>query len=286
MSATPEVTKRSPTRFSIRRIKLGISILYFVRNRFYCLLFPNRTGTCVVLYYHNVPSPYRMRFEQQMRIVADKKAAIDITRIDDLPANTHSIALTFDDALESFAENAVPVLVRLRIPATVFAVADAFGCNPGWGEGYYFPKERVMSSAQLGSLPYSINVGSHTLTHPYLTALSWEAAGEEIKFSRERLEALLHRPITLFSFPHGDFNDSTVRQCQEAGYEHVFTTEPVLVSGGRAQFVVGRVSTDPWDWLLEFYLKIAGAYCWQPYAQAVVRNIRARFSAKRTLRGA
>ena len=145
MSATPEVTKRSPTRFSIRIIKLGISILYFVRNRFYCLLFPNRTGTCVVLYYHNVPSPYRKRFEQQMRIVADKKAAIDITRIDDLPANTHSIALTFDDALESFAENAVPVLVRLRIPATVFAVADAFGCNPGWGEGYYFPKERVMS---------------------------------------------------------------------------------------------------------------------------------------------
>jgi peptidoglycan/xylan/chitin deacetylase (PgdA/CDA1 family) len=280
MSATPEVAKPSFVRWITRAIKLGISILYFVWNRFWRWLFANGAGTCVVLYYHSVPNQFRERFEEQMRIIASRKTAIDLRRMDNCFANTHSVAITFDDALQSFAENAVPVLMRLKIPATVFVVTEELGSKPGWGEGYYSPDERVMSSEQLSSLPDTINVGSHTLTHPHLTALSQEAAGEEIGLSRTKLEALLHRPITLFSFPHGDFNNSTVRQCQDAGYERVFTTEPVLVSAGEGKFVVGRVSADPWDWWAEFYLKISGAYCWQPYARVVTRNIRALFSSR------
>jgi peptidoglycan/xylan/chitin deacetylase (PgdA/CDA1 family) len=277
MSATPEVATPSVTRFAIRTIKLGISSLSFIWIQLRRWLSPDRPATCVVLYYHSVPAQYRKRFEEQMQMVANRAAAIDITHLCDLPPHTHSVVITFDDALESFAENAVPVLVGLKIPATVFAVADALGSKPGWGEGYFSPEERVMSPEQLGRLPDSIRVGSHTLTHPYLTALSQEAAGEEITRSREKLEALLHRPITLFSFPHGAFNSSTVCQCQEAGYERVFTIEPVLASAGKNQFVVGRVPADPWDWRVEFYLKIFGAYCWQPYAQVVKRKIRALF---------
>jgi len=280
MSVTPEIAKPSIARFVIRTIKLGISILYFIWNRFCHMLFGNSVGTCVVLYYHSIPIQYRTRFEEQMRLIAAQKTAIDITRVGDLPSNTHSVVITFDDALQSFAENAVPVLVRLKIPATVFAVTDALGSKPGWGEGYYSPNERVMSPEQLSNLPDSIKVGSHTLNHPNLTALSQESAGEEINLSREKLEALLHRPVNLFSFPHGAFNDFTVQQCKKAGYQLVFTTEPGLVSAGKNGFVVGRVPADPWDWRTEFYLKVSGAYCWQPYAQVVMINVRALFITK------
>lgn len=275
MSVTPEVAKPSASRSLTRVIKLGISLLYFAWKRIGRLVLGNQDGTCVVLYYHSVPAKYRERFAQQMRLLAGGMRAIDIRRMDDLPANANSVVITFDDALQNFTENAVPVLVGLKIPATVFVVTDALGCKPGWGEGYYGPDERIMSAEELGNLPDLITVGSHTLTHPNLTMVSPESAATELTLSREKLETLLRRPIPLFSFPHGAYNDPLLRKCKDAGYQRVFTTEPELVSAATDKYVVGRVPVDPWDWWLEYRLKVAGAYCWQPVARNAVRNIRA-----------
>jgi peptidoglycan/xylan/chitin deacetylase (PgdA/CDA1 family) len=237
-----------------------------------------RNGRCIVLYYHSVPDNYVRQFEKQMNLISKQQMVRDIAAIDALPANSHSVVVTFDDALQNFTDNAVPVLVALKIPATVFAVADAFGEKPGWGEGYYGENERIMSTEQLISLPALITVGSHTLTHPDLTTLVPENAAAELKLSREKLEAILHRPVPLFSFPHGAYNDALVRQCRQAGYSRVFTTDPEFVSMSKDNYVIGRVTMDPWEWPVEFYLKISGAYCWQPLARHAVRKMRAMFS--------
>jgi len=201
--------------------------------------------------------------------------------IDRLPEGTHSVAITFDDGLVSFAEHAVPVLERWNVPATVFAVVDALGSSPIWGENYYSPYERVMSEEQLRALPALVSVGSHTLTHPHLLAVSEQAAGLEISESRRKLESLLQRPVMTFSFPHGEFNEAVVAQCREAGYERVFTTDPELLRNGQAKFVVGRVAADPWDWTLEFRLKMLGGYCWQSYLLSVKRSVRRVFSRQK-----
>ena len=287
MSATPGAIGRSPGRLAVRAIKLGVSLIYaacqFAWNRAQRLRHRDRPGTCVVLYYHSVPRRYQGRFEEQVRIAVRHAKTIALGGLDRLPANTHSAAITFDDGLESFVENAVPVLQRMNVPATVFVVTDALGSRPVWGESYYDPKERVMSEEQLCGLPSLVSVGSHTLTHPNLVALSEEAAGREIMQSRKKLESLLQRPIATFSFPHGEFSSSTVRQCREAGYERVFTIEPVLFSAVQPGFVAGRVAADPWDWRLEFRLKILGAYCWQAYTRAATRRIKQLLLPQREL---
>ena len=285
MGATPGVTRPSAVRFALRILKLVISVFYLVWQRS-CVLFRgllgrSRPGTCVVLYYHSVPAPYCKRFEGQMALVAKRGAAIDISTIGAFVKNQRSIAITFDDALESFAENAAPVLKRLDIPATVFAVADAMGSLPAWGKDYFSPDERVMSAEALRSLPENVSVGSHTLTHRDLLALSSDDAAREIGESRQRLERMVDRQVTFFSFPFGSYDETTVRQCFKAGYKHVFTTEPELLTAGHDSFVIGRVAADPWDWQLEFHLKMAGAYCWQPWARALRNRIRPSPRAKR-----
>ncbi len=283
MSETPGVRRPSAARFAFRIAKLGVSLIYFAICSIWVQLLQlgqkDRAGACVVLYYHGVPRQYRDRFERQMQIASRLAKPVDLRHIGSLPANTRAVAITFDDALESFLENAAPGLMRLRIPVTVFAVADALGSKPKWGESYYSPDERVMSAEQLRHLPDLITVGSHTLTHAILTRLDSDAAIQEIAGSRAKLEGLLNRSVTLFSFPFGVFNASTVRQCREAGYERVFTTEHVLAVAN--QFVVGRVAADPWDWPLEFRLKIMGAYCWQLRLSFVIRFIRAPFSTEK-----
>ncbi len=282
MSATPGVNKPSLTGLVFRIIKLGISIFgisaRLVWQRAGLVIGRRQAGTGVVLYYHSVPERYRAQFAEQMKMVASQTRPIALGGLNSLPQDTHSVAITFDDGLESFVHNAVPVLEELSIPATVFAVADAFGARPAWGESYFGPEERVMSAEQLRELPALISVGSHTLTHPNLASLSSEASAREITESRNKLEALLRRPITTFSFPHGEFNDSCVAECREAGYERVFTTVPTLLRGDQNEYLVGRVAADPWDWRLEFKLKMLGAYCWQPYFKSAKNRIKRMIS--------
>jgi peptidoglycan/xylan/chitin deacetylase (PgdA/CDA1 family) len=264
----------------VRTIKLGISLFYFAASVSWQALArafsQSRVGTAVVLYYHGVPPRYQRQFEEQMRLVAICTNPVALSGLTRLPENTHSVAITFDDAVESFAANAVPSLVRWNIPATVFAVSDQLDTRPNWGDSYYPPEERLMSADRLRGLPDLISVGSHTLTHPNLVELSLEAAALEITHSREKLESMLQRPVLWFCFPYGAFDDSTVRLCREAQYQRAFTTEPRLITGNREEFVVGRIEADPWDWWLEFRLKIMGAYCWQPWARALKRRLLGR----------
>jgi len=285
MSATPGIVKASAAGSIRRTIKLGISIAYFVLRSGWDglrrLLGKRPDATGVVLYYHSVPHLYRSQFEEQMRLVAKHARPVALTDLSNLPAGGHSVAITFDDALESVAENAVPVLLQLNIPATIFAVTDVLGTTPEWGKWYYSPDERVMSAEQLRGLPELIRIGSHSLTHPDLAVVSAEVAAQEIIHSREKLEALLHRPVTLFGFPYGSFNASTLRLCRDAGYARVFTTDPTLVPKDASEFVVGRVAVDPWDWRLEFRLKMLGAYSWLPRAGAAKLKLKQMISPKR-----
>lgn len=274
MSETPGIRKPSVKRYLLRILNLGISSIVFFLDRIWFhllrLLQRDSASRCTVLYYHSVPREYGKRFEEQMRLMLKLAVPLDLR---DLKCDSRSktfVAITFDDSLESFNNYAVPVLIELKIPATVFTVVDALGSQPGWGKGYYLPDERVMSTMHLERLPDLITIGSHTLTHVSLISTSPEMAREEIVGSRHRLENMLNRPVTLFSFPHGHLNDALVSQCREAGYERVFTTEPRCI--GEDHFVIGRVSADPWDWRLEFRLKMMGAYRWRVWAGDMLKR--------------
>jgi peptidoglycan/xylan/chitin deacetylase (PgdA/CDA1 family) len=282
MSATPGIAKNSPAESMGRIVKLGVSLAYHVLRSGWNILCralgKKRSGTAVVLYYHNVPIRFRSQFEAQMKLVCRLARPVALNDLNNLSAGCHSVAITFDDGLDSVAENAAPTLDRLGVPATVFVVADRLGVVPEWGQAYYAPHERVMSQEQLHGLPKVMSVGSHTLTHPDLTAVSEERAVQEIAASRQKLETLLRRPVLHFAFPYGSFNPTAVSRCHAAGYERVFTTEPALTPKEAKAFVVGRVAADPWDWRLEFRLKMLGAYSWLPYVTAAKRRIRQFFS--------
>src|SRR5713226_481241 len=103
MSATPEIAQTSAARIALRTIKLGISVFYFVlllgRNRLGQLIKKKSSGTCVVLYYHSVPQRYQNSFEEQMRTVVRCASPIALSDLSHLAANTHSVAITFDDGL-------------------------------------------------------------------------------------------------------------------------------------------------------------------------------------------
>jgi peptidoglycan/xylan/chitin deacetylase (PgdA/CDA1 family) len=238
-----------------------------------------RRRTCVVFAYHSVKPEQRARFARQLEMILThaRPVAADLSALPDEPA--HYAAITFDDGVENLIENAVPELVKRRIPATIFVVTDMLGENPRWeyrGANSTL-QERTMSLEQLRALPQGlILIGSHTATHPFLPLLDAEHLRYELGGSRTTLEKQLKRQVKLFSSPYGESTEKMLEACRDAGYDRVFTTVPFLAFAQPNEFVTGRVGAAPTDWPLEFRLKLSGAYRWVPYAYAWKRRLFSR----------
>jgi peptidoglycan/xylan/chitin deacetylase (PgdA/CDA1 family) len=277
MNPNPSEASLNPSQPSWKRaLKCSISLLVFLTDRagkwLRRVVGQTPKGRCVVLYYHSVPATERQLFAHQLDAVlgcADPVHA-DGAEVTHRTSGRDCFAVTFDDGFENFLTEALPELERRKIPATVFVIAD--GMDREFGSAAY--AEKLLSLEQLRSLPSGlVTVGSHTMSHPLLTQLEETEARREIRESRTKLEAMLDRPVTEFSFPFGGFNERLMEFCREAGYERAYTTLPAFAFKDRNEFAVGRVRVDPTDWPLEFRLKIAGAYRWLPMVFSLKREI-------------
>jgi peptidoglycan/xylan/chitin deacetylase (PgdA/CDA1 family) len=232
-------------------------------------------GQCITLYYHCIQPEHRLRFARQMDVLLRMAIPIPVDRREPLETGKNYAAVTFDDGFTSVAEQAVPELIKRRIPATIFVTSDLLGQTPNW-EGY---PGRFMSLGELRLLPADlICLGSHTRTHPFLPKLNEEQARDEIARSRAKLGQMLDRECTLFAFPYGAFSEGLVNICRESGYQRIFTTLPYPAQLGPDEFVSGRVPVEPTDWPIEFYLKLCGSYRWLPVAFAAKRKFKALFA--------
>jgi peptidoglycan/xylan/chitin deacetylase (PgdA/CDA1 family) len=231
--------------------------------------------TCVVLYYHSIPDIHQKAFADQLDIIAGLTEPISIERVPGfLPGKRYS-AVTFDDGFEDTIHNAVPELRKRGIPATAFVTAAYMGqCARWWPESSPERQQKIASVEKWQQFSSSLNsVGSHTITHPYLTSLDEEEARRELSESRKMLEELLKREISTLSFPYGDFNAKLIDWCRDAGYKRVFSTMPGNAFRNQGEFLSGRVKVEPTDWPIEFRLKLMGAYRWLPYAISWKRRI-------------
>ena len=69
-----------------------------------------------------------------------------------------------------------------------------------------------------------LEVGSHTVTHPFLSRRSRAEQFDEITQSREMLASLTGRRIRYFAYPAGDYDRETLDLLKEAGFEAAFAT--------------------------------------------------------------
>ena len=92
----------------------------------------------------------------------------------------------------------------------------------------------IMSWDELRSLdPALITIGSHTFSHPILTALTDEQLEFELCESRRALEEKLNRPVDYFCYPNGSY-DTRVHRAVTAAYSAAFTTASGVVKNGQS----------------------------------------------------
>lgn len=92
-----------------------------------------------------------------------------------------------------------------------------------------------------------IRFGSHALTHPWLTRLSDAEKRREILGSVERIEALSGRRPSAFAYPYGNFDRTSERLVEEAGFVCACATIGDPVSVNSRPFAMPRIAMGNWS---------------------------------------
>jgi peptidoglycan/xylan/chitin deacetylase (PgdA/CDA1 family) len=227
----------------------------------------------VILMYHIVAEPLSAqearyccsprRFAAQMRHLRD--SGVRLLALEDLsdacdgraPWPEAGVAVTFDDGFADTFANALPVLVRHGVPATMFAVADRIGASNEWMSNRGFPARRLMSASELREMAEAgVAIGSHTRTHPRLPELDPDAKRDEIRGSKARLEDVLGHGVTAFAYPYGLADDDTRRAVQEAGYRLGCSTRSGFNGPDADRYLLRRVEVYGGDNLWQFRQKL------------------------------
>jgi peptidoglycan/xylan/chitin deacetylase (PgdA/CDA1 family) len=95
-----------------------------------------------------------------------------------------------------------------------------------------------------------IELGSHTITHPRLSAIANEAQRQEIEGSKIALEEMIGHPVKSFAYPYGgseDYTTETRTAVQKAGFTCACSTISDVVREGNDLFQLPRFQVGDWD---------------------------------------
>ena len=152
------------------------------------------------------------------------------------------MALTFDDGFANVHEHGLDALARQGFQAIEFLVADRVGGWNDWEVREGESREALMNESQVKEwLAAGHGIGSHTLTHPFLTRVSRQQAREEIVASKKKLEDRFGLPVRHFCYPYGDWNPAVRDLVIAAGYETACTTEFGVNTGGTPRYELKRI---------------------------------------------
>lgn len=143
------------------------------------------------------------------------------------PPADRTLAVTFDDAFRS-VELAAPILSALGLPGTLFVPSDypgsgrpmAFQGIDRWIGGPHEHELVPLTWEEVGALADAgWEIGSHTRSHPHLTALDDGLLLDELRASKAACEQRLGRPCRTLAYPYGDADARVVRAAGDAGYD-------------------------------------------------------------------
>jgi peptidoglycan/xylan/chitin deacetylase (PgdA/CDA1 family) len=202
----------------------------------------------VVLTYHSIaegPPPLRVsgrRFEEQLDLLRSAGfSAVSLGTIvesfrQERPLPRPSFALTFDDGYRDFADVALPILERRRLPSTLFATAstDRDALSHGGGAP-------LLQLEDLGPLAArGVEIGAHSINHVDLTTLDDASLEQELREGQRILERHVGRPVVHFAYPLGCFNER-VREVVARYYRSAVTTALATVGTDVDPFAIPRV---------------------------------------------
>jgi len=143
------------------------------------------------------------------------------------PLPPNPVVLTFDDGWKEHYTVVFPILMKYNFVGTFFITTDSVGHSAfvSWKQ------LQKMSTA-------GMDIQAHSLTHPHLDKLPSQEAFHEIIESKKMIESHLNKPVVVFAYPFGGYNDTVIQMVKRAGFESAAT-----VSGINHGYIMDKLYT-------------------------------------------
>jgi peptidoglycan/xylan/chitin deacetylase (PgdA/CDA1 family) len=191
-----------------------------------------RRSQSVILGYHGVThSPLRhdlslllvspSRFRAQIELLLEAGFTfVTVAQLAKLAAGGEPppgyAAISFDDGMRNNYTTALPLLKSYGIVATVYVTIEFIdGVSPWIGaQG----DNRMLSEDEIRALGREgWELGAHTMTHPDLATLDYDACRAEIERSRTALERIGGAPVETFAYPFGRYGPAALAAVRDSG---------------------------------------------------------------------
>lgn len=135
------------------------------------------------------------------------------------------------------------MLKKYEVPATVFVIGSALTEEYEFSDMSKFDNKKFMTRSQIEELVKSnlVQIGAHTMTHPFLSELSSEKQHQEIYEGKKYLESTFDTEIETFCYPYGDYADETV-EIAERYFDIAVTSDNGLVESNENLTRAPRIS--------------------------------------------
>ena len=215
----------------------------------------------IVLYYHRIAddraNPWTVSNAMFMRQIHWLRDRFDFISLEDAQRRIRHgynpqpcISITFDDGYAANCQQAIPWLIKQRIPCTYFVTLrnilkeEPFSHDLVMGHKFApntLEQLRAMAAA-------GIEIGAHAYTHIDLsTVVDPRLLRYEVIEAKKGLEAALGRPIRYFAFPFGMFtnlNPAAFAMTKQAGYVGVCSAYGGFNFPGDDAFHLQRIPVD------------------------------------------
>ena len=193
------------------------------------------------------------------------------------------VALSFDDGMEDNHSVALPILGEYGLCATVYVTTGLIGKPNPW----MTPESgaRMMTVDELRDLVGAgWEIGAHTVSHPDLSQLGFDACLDEMRRSREELERALDVSVQTFAYPACRYGPEAVAAARAAGFSAAVTCQGL---GSWDPYELRRSLVSGKDSTRSVLLKVGGLY--EPLfrsrpgrvVRASTRRVRERLRARR-----
>lgn len=134
------------------------------------------------------------------------------------------VVLTFDDGYADLKDYVTPVLMKYRFPATIYLLSGLIGQRAQWFSSDNRETPLLLDAPSIETLmSEGFDFGSHGVKHVKLAHIEHGHMRDEIRRSKQDLEALLGREVRHFCYPYGSYDALVIQEVRRAGYHTAVT---------------------------------------------------------------
>ncbi|MGY2575677.1 polysaccharide deacetylase family protein [Vibrio sp. C8] len=192
--------------------------------------------------------------------------------IERLNSGKRYFILTVDDGFVDNYELMLPLLKKYGFKAVVYVITgetyNRWDVEASENPDKPFP---LMNNEQIKAMSDSgyIEIGGHTLTHPFLSKLPYEEQKLEIEQNKIELETTIGKKLTSFAYPYGDLDDNSKIIARELGFDFAVATNSGPLAFHQDLYQIRRIAIFPKTSAFGLWRKIQGGYLFRKHPDLI-----------------